>query len=237
MNQDVMKYATQLIGIDFSNLEQGSEDWLVAKLGVMSASEAHAILSGAKTQTKKTYIAKKIGQVITGIPEDEFNAKALQWGKENEAAARTGYSFVKGKEVKEVGFTYKDMSLREGCSPDGQVKGERHFIEIKCPFTTEVYVKMACFDQIKPEWEKQVQYSMRVLDVDQYDFVIYDPRVMRDKIIFRTFERDDKVQSLFEEATQEIIYAMDSALNEIGYMFGDQWKDRIQVAKRLGISA
>jgi exodeoxyribonuclease (lambda-induced) len=228
----IFKHAQNIIGVDFSKLEQGSDDWKMVKLGVMSASEAKEILSGSKTETKKTYIAKKIAQIITGVPVDEISAKALQWGKDNEPAARTALEMMKSERITEEGFSFKDISLREGCSVDGRYQLSGEYLEIKCPATTEVYVKMLCFDQIKPEWEKQVQFSMRVLDLDIYNFTIYDPRVIRQKIISKVFERDEKMQSLFDESTQEISSIIDKTLSECGYEFGDQWKDRIEIAKR-----
>lgn len=235
LNNEIIDHAESVLGFSLRELEQGSDEWLIAKLGVMSASEASDILSGAKTKTKRTYIATKIGQVITGVPDEEFNAKALRWGKENEHSARTAYEMLTGKEVIEEGFSYKDFRMRVGFSADGIVLAERKGLEIKCPITSKVYALMACFSDVKTEWEKQVQFSMWASGLEQWDLAIYDPRVVRKKLLIHTFEKDFKIHDLFEEATAEISFLMDQKLAEIGYKFGDQWRDRIDVAK--GISA
>lgn len=230
---DILKQASETLGFNALEVKQGSEDWKVMKLGVLSGTGADALLAGKTTQKKNGYFCKMIAQVVTGIPEDEFNAKATQWGVENESAARTAYELVTGEKLIEVPFIYKDKTLRTGVSPDGILEDFSKGVEIKCPYSTATFIDLICNDKVKPEYIKQVQFSMWVTGLPQWDFVCYDPRVMGDKINIRTFEADEKMHEQFEKEVKEFLLNADEKLAKLGHVFGDQWRDRIEVARRL----
>ena len=208
--------------------EQQSPQWFTMKLGVISASNAKAILAGAKTATKRTYICSLVAQVATGIMP-EINARALDWGNEHEDAARAAYEFETGKKVVELPLIYKDPTMRVGASPDvlallSDGDSIERGAEIKCPYNSENFIKFACDDTVKKEHEKQCQFSMFVTGASLWDYVNYDPRMKTKQLHRHTFERDEKLMATFEDATQEIIYEMDKILDSLELRFGDQWK-------------
>lgn len=232
MNREIMEHAQNVIGIEFDLLEQGSAEWQMVKLGVFSASEADKILAGNSTAKKKNFLATKIHEVMSGVPGEEFNAKALQWGKENEDAARTAFEFMTGTKIRETGFLFMDKGMRVGFSPDGISEEGNIPLEIKCPISQYVYTQFLCFKELKSEWKKQMQFQMLVSKSEAVDFVLYDPRVVRKKVIHERIERDEKVQSLLTETIEECIHFVDKHLHAHGYEYGDQWRDKIEVAKR-----
>lgn len=72
-------------GIDLTKVEQGSEEWLSIRLGVVTASEAWKVISKPRSgnkwpDTKKTYLNTLIGEVCTGVYK-EVSARTLEWGK------------------------------------------------------------------------------------------------------------------------------------------------------------
>ena len=223
----------EILGIDLNILEQGSPEWRQVKLGVLSASECHEFMGGEKTQKFKKYVAKKIGEVMCAEPAEEFNAKALQWGKDNEDAARLAYQLKTKHKVKEVGFVFKKDDIYCGCSPDGIVEatGYTKGLEIKCPVSQYVFPQ-ALMGEIKKEWELQVQYSMYVTGYNEWDLTIYDPRCTRKKLFIKTYARDELIAEKIHAQVSLVRSLMDTFLSDNGYRFRDQWRDKIEVARR-----
>jgi len=192
------------------------------KLGVISASNASKILLGRGGKTTKTrdgYINELVGQILTR--EMAFiSGRPLDWGHENELAARKIASFETGIEIHEVPVIFKDDSLRCLCSPDGY--GERP-IEIKCPWTTQVYINFLCRGEIKPEYIDQVQYSMWVAGAESWTFANYDPRMSVKPFHSVLIERDEKIMARFDNEVPIFINEMDEMLAMAGVKFGHQW--------------
>jgi exodeoxyribonuclease (lambda-induced) len=207
-------------GLPVFEANQGDPTWQMLKLGVISASSAAKVVS--KGAGRETYMAELIAQVATGNKK-EVTAKPMEWGMEHEASARSAYEFMlDGVDMQEVLFSFMNDDFRVGCSPDGiidNLKGS----EIKCPFTTEVYVQFVVDGKIKPEYLWQVNMSMLVTGCEQWDFVQYDPRMLKKPIHIVTVDRDEKKIKILEEAIPQFISDMDAKLALFGLTFGEQW--------------
>lgn len=209
-------------GLNVRDAQQGSEVWMNLKLGVMSASNAKKIVAGRTTQTRFTYMAQLVGEICTGI-FPEINAKQMSWGKDNEDAARSSYEFGTGNRVQELLFAFKDKNFRAGCSPDGLVSDTKG-AEIKTPFATENYIQFLTADKIKPDYEWQYQFTLWVMEADEWDFVQFDPRMKKNPIHIVTVNRDKKKIETIEESVKTFTEDMDKVLKKAGFEFGDQWK-------------
>ena len=136
------------------NITQGDQEWLNARLGVITASEVYDILPDKRTAghkaARKTYMNKLIGEVCTGYSE-ELNARALEWGRTNEEAAISAYEFASGNKVEKFAFAYKDESKRAGASPDFKIVGKNAGGENKCPITPKVHIDFLLDSIIKNE--------------------------------------------------------------------------------------
>lgn len=202
-------------------LIQGSDEWRNAKLGVISASNISKVLAKKGTDTRASYLNELIGQIATR-EFDDINAKALEWGVANEAAARAAYEFVTNNKVDLVGLVYgKDKRI--GCSPDGEIKALRRGLEIKNPITAKVHVDFLVNEKVKPEYVYQVQFSMWVTGFESWDFCSHHPKFKSNILKVKTFERDNALMERFENEVGEFILDMDAALKKIGLTFGDQW--------------
>ena len=204
------------------DLEQGTHEWLQAKLGVISASNISKVLAKKGTETRQGYMSELVAQIASGEVADEIQAKALEWGKINEQSARLLYQFETGNLVDEVGFFMTD-DHRCGCSPDGIIKGQSKGLELKCPYSSKVFVEFAALGKIKPEYVKQCQFSMWVTGFEAWDFANYDPRIKSKMLHYTTIERDDEMMKLFDEVVPEFISEMDEMLAKLGTSFSPQW--------------
>ena len=214
-------------GIPLGDIQQGSEAWLTAKLGVLSASNASKIVAKKDSETRNTYMMELIAQVVTGSFE-EINSKYMDWGRIHEGAARSSYEFENDLTVQEIAFVFKDEKFRAGVSVDGLVElsGKLIPVEYKCPYNTVNYLKFLLQDKIKPEYQWQCQFGMWVLGAELYHMAQFDPRM---KVMpFKKFdvEKDETMQKTLNDAVPQFINDMDKILDNLGVKFGDQWKGK-----------
>lgn len=203
------------------NVKQNTEEWRVAKLGVISASNISCVLAKKGTATRESYISELVAQIATGEMA-QIDGPALRWGKENEQSARSAYEMLTGREVNEVGFIYgKDR--RMGVSPDGLIKGMPIGVEIKSPFTSKVHVDFLAMDKIKLEYVYQCQFSLYVSKLDCWDFCSFDKRFKKGMLKIHTIERDMGLFERFDNELPIFIEEMDKVLKRLDLSFGDQW--------------
>ena len=216
------EYIEEITKINPSKIEQGSEEWLKLKLGVISASNIDSVLAKKGSQTRLTYQCELVAQIGTGeFPE--ISGKPLEWGKENEQNARSAFELATGKEVEKVSFIYGDKTLRCGCSPDGILINEDAGIEIKCPWNSKYHAEFLCADKIKPEYIKQIQFSMWVTGLSKWYFCSYDPRFNKFPLGIREIQTDKEMQERFDKEVPEFIFEMDALLKQSGIKWGEQW--------------
>lgn len=204
------------------NVAQGESEWQKLKLGVISASNISKVLAKKGTETRNGYMMELIGQIATK-EFDEINAKALEYGKVNESAARAAYEFESGRTIEQVGFIY-NLDKRVGCSPDGLSTGRpERGLEIKCPITARVHADFLANDKVKPEYVYQVQFSMFVTGYEAWDFCSFHPKFKTNMIKIRTFERDAELMERFANELGDFINEMDAILLKLKIPFGSQW--------------
>jgi len=206
----------------FLPVDQGSDEWLKIKLGVISASNASKLVAKKDSETRATYMAELVAQILTG-EQEEINSKYLEHGKLYESAARASYEFSSGVALSEVPFVFNDSNFREGCSPDALIEGVKA-IEIKCPYNAVHYVKFFCDDKIKKEYEWQYQFQMRVLGCEQFDFCQYHPFVKTNNLKIQPVEKSEEMQKTLADAVPQFIDDMDKMLAKFEVKFGDQWQ-------------
>jgi predicted phage-related endonuclease len=207
---------------------QGSDAWLNARLGVITASEAHALMLDSRSKTPKykearrSYMNQLIGEVCTGYSE-EINARALAWGHENEEAAIAALEFASGKSLEKIGLVYKDESRRAGASADAKVVNEPIGVENKCPITPKVHIDFILCGEIKDQYLTQVQFGMWVTGFDLWLFTSYHPRMKKKMVHYHEIKRDPAMMEYFDNEVPRFIEEMDKELAKIGIVFGAQW--------------
>jgi hypothetical protein len=168
--------------------DQRSEDWYAARLGKATASRfKDAIATKKQTEKQKKdnlpgdpmqaqldYLTELVVERLTQQPVQRYATAAMQWGTEQEPAARAAYEQRTGVAVEETGFVAHD-TLLAGCSPDGLVDWDG-LVEIKCPWNTAVHIE-TLLNGMPDEHIPQVQGQMWITGRQWCDFVSYDPRM------------------------------------------------------------
>lgn len=215
---------TGVFGFNPAEIQQGSPEWLMLKLGVLSASNADKIVAKRDSVGRATYMASLISQICSCVIPDEMNFKAMEHGKLYEPAARDALGAALGfVEVKELPFMFMDESMRVGVSPDGVF--DNTIVEIKCPFNGENFIKFAAFDDNKKEWRWQAQFQLFAGKADRHIFCQYDPRmVLCNNLHYIETDLVDADQKTLSDAVPQFILDLDNALDKFGVKFGDHWR-------------
>ena len=158
-------------------MEQRTPEWFAKRLGKVTASRIADLMAKTKTgpgASRANYLAQLVTERLTGQPTESYKSPAMDWGIEQEAAARAAYSARTGVLVDEVDFV-DHPTMQAGASPDGLV-GEDGLIEIKCPNTSTMLEYLE--DRTIPtKYRLQMQWQLAVTGRDWCDFVAFDPRL------------------------------------------------------------
>ena len=166
-------YSAEPCRAAYFDCEQGTDEWLALRLGVVTASNFGRVLTRGQGVTRKSYLMQLASEHLTQQPTKIVTSEAMRWGTENEAQARTAYEFHKGTEVCESGFFLLDCNA--GCSPDGLI-GTDGLLEIKCP-NTATHLEAVLSRGMPSKYKAQVQGQLWVTGRSWCDFVSYDPRI------------------------------------------------------------
>lgn len=167
----------------------------MARLGLPTASEFSTILAkgrdGSDSKTRKTYMRKLAGEIITGKPTEGYTNAAMERGHEMEGEARAAYEFEREIECELVGFI---RNGQKGCSPDSLV-GNDGLLEIKTKLP-HLFIEAVERGSFPPEHFAQCQGQIWVSEREWCDLVIYWPGMP--KFIMRTHRDDKYIMSLSE---------------------------------------
>ena len=160
-------------------MEQGSQEWIDARLGMVTASRLKDVMAKTKSgysASRKNYMMELICEKLSGENQNNFTNAAMQRGKELEPVARGVYEAKNNVFVEEVGFiVHPNAESGFGASPDGLV-GEDGLIEIKCP-NTATHVEFLKSGKPKREYILQMYGQMLCTGRKWCDFVSYDDRL------------------------------------------------------------
>jgi hypothetical protein len=170
--------------------EQNSADWYRARLGIPTASKFATVMrakgrgENGDSKTRKEYLLKLAGEIITGEPMTNYVSAAMERGKEMEAEARTCYAFMKDVDPERVGFI-RCATGAKGCSPDSFV-GSGGMLEIK---TAEPHILLEHIvkGHVPPEHIAQCQGNLWVAEREWIDLAIYWPKI---PLYVKRIERD-----------------------------------------------
>lgn len=203
------------------DVEQGSPEWLAARLGKPSASRFKDIAteprskadkeSGVLSDTAYSYLCELVAEVVTG-EQAQLSGKALEWGSEHESGACDLYE-ISHDDVEHVGIILDD-SRKYGASPDGLV-GEDGMIEIKCPYNSANHIKTVLSGEMPKEHMPQVQGNMMINGRQWCDFISYDPRISgKGRFFVVRVHRDEEYIEKLRTKVENFVTKLDQVLLE-----------------------
>lgn len=160
----------------YTDMEQGTEDWFRARMGIPTASEFSTVMAkgikGGESKTRRTYMLRLAGEILTGEPAETYSNGHMERGKVMEAEAREHYAFITCVEPEQVGFI---RNGEKGCSPDSLV-GDVGMLEIKTALP-HILIDKLLRDDFPPEHKAQTQGALWVAEREWIDLVVYWPKL------------------------------------------------------------
>lgn len=161
--------------IHHPELTQGSEEWLEARRGLLTASEMRLILTQtlkiASNDKERAHVFEIAAQRVSGYVEPSYVGDNILRGWDDEIAAREVYAKTYAP-VTEIGFITNDRwGFTLGYSPDGLV-GADGAIEAKSrrqKFQVETIAK----GEVPEEFVLQLQTGLLVSERRWVDFISY----------------------------------------------------------------
>ena len=186
-------------GLITLDCEQGSEEWLAARLGIPTATGIKNIVtqSGQKSSGWVSYLAELIAESIEG-GSDGFKSNDMQRGNELEPRARMAYEFETGNDVVQVGGVYLNADKDLMVSPDGLIPNLKKGLEIKGP-NMKTHIKYLLEGGVPVEYVIQVQAALWVTGYETWDFISYCPEYQKQPLYLYTAERDPVLMQAFDE--------------------------------------
>lgn len=158
------------------NVIQGTEEWFRLRAGIPTASEFATVMAlgkdGGASKTRRTYMLKLAGEVVTGEPTESFTNFHTERGKAWEPEARERYAFLTETEPQLVGFIRNGDA---GCSPDSLI-GADGMLEIKTKLP-HLLLEVLLKDTFPAEHKAQCQGALWLAEREWIDIAVYWPRL------------------------------------------------------------
>lgn len=213
--------------MDVLHCEQGTDEWFAARLGIPTASEFHTVMAkgkdGGDSKTRRIYLHKLAGEVLTGEPMEHYSNQHMERGKEWEPDARNAYALIHDCDPEIVGFI---RSGQKGCSPDSLL-GNDGGLEIKSALP-HIQVERLLNNRLPSEHRAQVQGNIWIAEREWWDFISYCPSLPL--FVIREY-RDEEYIAKLSAAVDQFNDELAQAVERIRAMRGGS-----QLRQQLGAS-
>lgn len=197
--------------------QQGSGLWLAERVGLCTASRFKDAMAKLKTgkaaASRESYALQLVSERLTGQPSPTFVTQAMNWGTEQEPAARIEYAWRTGVEVEETGF-HRHATLATGASPDGLVSSEG-LCEFKAP-SSQRHVE-TLLHGMPEDHLPQIMGQMWITGRAWVDFCSFDPRMVNKKhqLYIQRVYRDDAYIANLETEIRGFLGEVDALVQQI----------------------
>lgn len=184
------------------DIDQGSDEWLALRCGILTASEMRLILTPtlkvASNDKERAHLFELLAQRITRHTEPQYVSDDMLRGHEDEIESRIRYAEHYAP-VTECGFVTREMGgFLIGYSPDGLV-GEDGLIE--CKSRRQKYqVETILSDEVPAEYMLQCQTGLLVTGRKWLDFISYSAGL---PMFVKRVWPDERYQSAIIKASSE----------------------------------
>jgi hypothetical protein len=207
--------------------QQGSPEWLRARLGMPTASEFDLILTSEKLKpstSQARYRARLVAERFLGHQLDEGGSGFMDRGTQLETEAAAWFELETGLNADSVGLCVTDAG-DIGASPDRMI-GADGVLEIKCPSAlVHTQYLLSGFDDYRLQVQGQLWVTGR-----QFAYQLsYHPTIP--PVLIRV-ERDPKVMAAFDEHLPAFVASVAAARKKLAAMVsqGNATQEHIQDA-------
>lgn len=206
----------------YNELEQGSDEWLEVRRGLITASELNMILTPtlkiANNEKTRAHAYELAAQRLSGYTEPSYVGDNMLRGWADEIKARDRYS-AEIAPVVEVGGMCRDFgSFKLWASPDGLI-GDDEGLEVKSRIQKH-HLATVTSNEVPQEHLLQVQANLLVSGRSVWNYVSYCGgwpmwiiRVEPDPVVQQAIK---EACEAFEEKVQEVMQLYKSRLDKLG---------------------
>jgi putative phage-type endonuclease len=198
-------------------MEQRTEEWLVARLGKVTASRVADVIARTKSgysTSRDNYMAQLICERLTNTKSESYSNASMEWGTNTEPLARAHYEMSTGVLVNEVGLIDHPSIQMSGASPDGLI-GDDGLLEIKCP-NTATHFETILSESIPSKYITQMQWQMACTERKWCDFVSFDPRAPEGLQYFsKRVYRDQEMITALENEVIKFLGEMEEKIKSL----------------------
>ncbi|HWL88142.1 MAG TPA: YqaJ viral recombinase family protein [Polyangiaceae bacterium] len=197
--------------------EQGSEQWSRARIGLPTSSMFATIMAqgrgGGESKTRKTYLYKLAGEIVSGEPMENYTNAHMERGHAMEDEARRFYAFMHDAAPERVGFI---VNGRKGCSPDSLL-GDGGMLEIKTKLP-HLLIEDLLQDQFPAEHAAQCQGALWVAEREWIDIAVYWPGI---PMLVKRATRDETYIAKLSQAVDEFNVELAQTVQKIRALSGE----------------
>jgi putative phage-type endonuclease len=180
------------------NAPQGTEEWLKKRLGKITGSTIHKIMSLKENSSTRLKLLQDLTlERISGSPTKNIVTGPMARGLELESEARNAYE-LKNQKVILTGFINHPTIKEAGASPDGLV-GEDGIIEIKC-LNIKNHNEIVNKQNLPKQYNLQIQFQLACTNREWCDFVAYHPESDHPLYVKRVLPEYDLIKEIHEKA-------------------------------------
>lgn len=181
----------------FNDIEQGSDEWLEARMGIPTASMFNEVMAkvgprGGVPKGRQTYLYKLAGEILSGEPMASYTNADMERGQEREAEARDLYAMINDVEPVQVGFVRNGAC---GASPDAMV-GDDGLWENKDALP-HIQIDRLMNGVLPPQHKAQCQGQLMVCERQWLDFMSYSRGLP--PLIIRVDRDENYIDALADE--------------------------------------
>lgn len=180
------------------DVQQGSPEWIQARLGLPTASQFHRIVTAKTMKVSEQahgYLCELLAERMMGCQVSDLSTPFMERGSALEQQAVALYELDRNVDTIPSGFCLRDDG-RVGCSPDRLV-GADGGLELKCP-SAKVHVEYLLdgAEGVAAKYKPQIQGALWITGRLWWDSLSYHP--MMPQALVRAERDPDYIMALAE---------------------------------------
>ena len=209
------------------DVEQGTEEWLAARCGLLTGSRAPDLLAtrkdGKEAAPRRDLRLALVCERLTGRPVETAHVSLdMKRGRELEPLAVRAYEAHRGVFVTRAPFL-RHPTIAAGCSPDGYLDDYQGIIEAKAPRSATHLEYLRLGGALPPEYAGQVLHNLWITGAAWCDFFSYDPRFPPGLQLYRVRVERQAMEfnlAMHEKAVLKFLAEVEAELGAVKALLG-----------------